>query len=312
MMALSRTALGIGSAVAGGIAFSANDALMKFLSGGYPLHQLVLFRALVAGALIALVALPLAGGLAALRTRRPGAHMLRGLFVVGSNLAFFLGLAAMPLAEAVAVFFVAPLLITAFSVVFLGERVGPRRWTAVAVGLVGAVVVLRPGTAAFQPAALLVLLSATLYAGMHMFTRRMGVTEAAVTLAFSVQVMFAVTAAAVGLAFGDGRLAGGGHPSAEFLLRAWVRPPPGDWVLIGVIGVASGLGGFFVAQAYRLLDAALAAPFEYVSLIMAVGWGWLLFGELPDPLGWAGIALILGAGLFMILREAQLARGGRT
>jgi drug/metabolite transporter (DMT)-like permease len=309
-MALGRTTVGIGSAVLAGVIFSFNDMVMKLLSDDYALHQLVLLRALIGGAVIVGVLMPLAGGLHLVRTRRLGAHLLRGLFVVGSNVAFFLALAAMPLAEAVAVFFVAPLLITAFSVVFLGERVGPRRWTAVAVGLVGVVVMLRPGTAAFQPAALLCLASAALYAGMHMFTRRMGATEAAVTFALYVQVMFAVTSAAVGLAVGDGRFAGGGDPSWEFLLRAWVWPRPADWWLIAAIGAASGLGGFFLAQAYRLVDAGLAAPFEYVSLPMAVLWGIVVFGEFPDAWAWTGIALIAGAGLYMMARETQLARRG--
>ena len=180
-----------------------------------------------------------------------------------------------------------------------------------AVGLIGVVVMVRPGTAAFQPAALLVLASAALYAGMHMFTRRMGGTEQAVTFAFWVQVCFFVTSAGVGLAFGDGRFAGGTDPSWEFLLRAWVVPPAADWPLIAAIGVASGQGGYFVAQAYRLLDAGLAAPFEYVALPLAVGWGYALFDEVPDAWSRTGIALIMGAGLFMMAREAQLARRGR-
>lgn len=309
-MALSRIGLGVASAVIGGLAFSVNDVVIKFLSGGYPLHQLVLFRALIAGAVVMGVLMPLMGGLALIRTQRLPAHLARGMFIVLSNLCYFLALAAMPLAEAVALFFVSPLLITAFSVVFLGEKVGPWRWSAVAVGLIGVIVMVRPGTAAFQPAALLVLASAALYAGMHMFTRKMGGTERAVTFAFWVQVAFVATSAAVGLAFGDGRLAGGGDPSWEFLLRAWIVPPSADWPLIAAIGVASGLGGYFVAQAYRLLDAGLAAPFEYVALPLAVGWGYVLFDEVPDAWSWAGIALIMGAGLFMMAREAKAARRG--
>ncbi|MFN6977347.1 MAG: DMT family transporter [Gemmobacter sp.] len=307
---MSRTLIGVASAFGGGVSFSVNDVVIKFLSGGYPLHQLVLMRAVIAALIVVLVLMPLAGGLHHIRTRRLGAHVLRALFVVASNVCYFLALAAMPIAEAVALFFIAPLLITAFSVVFLGETVGPRRWTAVAIGLVGVIVMLRPGTEAFQPAALLCLASAALYAGMHMFTRRMGVTEAAVTFALYVQLTFIVTAGAVGIALGDGRLAGSEDPSLAFLFRAWIWPPAADWWLIAAIGLSSGLGGFLVAQAYKLVDAGLAAPFEYISLPMAVVWGVVVFGEFPDAFAWAGIALILGSGLYMMWREAKIARRG--
>ncbi|MFN3643523.1 MAG: DMT family transporter [Gemmobacter sp.] len=309
-MAVSRTVIGVASAFGGGVSFSVNDVVIKFLSGGYPLHQLVLMRAVIAALIVVLVLMPLAGGLHHIRTRRLGAHVLRALFVVASNVCYFLALAAMPIAEAVALFFIAPLLITAFSVVFLGETVGPRRWTAVAIGLVGVIVMLRPGTEAFQPAALLCLASAAFYAGMHMFTRRMGVTEAAVTFALYVQLTFIVTAGAVGIALGDGRLAGSEDPSLAFLFRAWIWPPAADWWLIAAIGLSSGIGGFLVAQAYKLVDAGLAAPFEYISLPMAVVWGVVVFGEFPDAFAWAGIALILGSGLYMMWREAQIARRG--
>jgi drug/metabolite transporter (DMT)-like permease len=137
-------------ALASVVAFSTNDMLIKFLSGDYALHQIILLRSLVGMAVVLGVILPFSGGFAALRTKRLGLHLLRGVAVVLSNLFFFMALAAMPLAEAVAIFFVCPLLIAIASVLFLGERVGPRRWGAVVLGMIGVGIVLRPGTEAFQ------------------------------------------------------------------------------------------------------------------------------------------------------------------
>lgn len=181
---------GIFSAIGGSLVFSVNDVAIKFLSGDYALHQVVLIRSLIGLAMMICLVLPFQGGFAALRTSRPGTHLLRALCVVASNLFYFLGLAAMPLADAVAVFFVAPLMITALSVLLLGEHVGPRRWVAVGLGLAGVMVMLRPGPTTFHAAALLPLASALFYALMHILTRRMGTAERAVTMAFYVQVSF--------------------------------------------------------------------------------------------------------------------------
>ena len=130
----SRTnAIGIACAIGAGFFFSVNDVVIKFLSGDYPLHQVVLLRATIGMAVLLGLLAPLSGGFAQLKTRRLGAHLIRGLCVVFANMTFFLGLAVMPLADAVAIFFVSPLVITTFSVVFLGEAVGPRRWIAVVI-----------------------------------------------------------------------------------------------------------------------------------------------------------------------------------
>lgn len=288
--------------------FSMNDLLIKYLSGDYPLHQVMAVRAVVALAFLLAVVVPLAGGFARLRTRRPGMHVLRGFFVVMANLCFFLGLAALPLADAVALSFLSPFLITLFSVLFLGESVGPWRWVSIAAGLVGVALVLRPGTEAFQPAALLPLAGAVFYAMMQTVTRHIGGTETAVSLAVSIQASFLVVSAGVGLALGHGAFAGTGHPSLEFLLRGWVWPGAGDFGLMAVIGLLSALGGFAISHAYRVSEAAFVAPFDYVAMPLAVFWGFIVFGEWPDALAWAGILLILGSGLLLIWREAAARR----
>lgn len=298
--------LGILLALGGSLILSVNDMAVKALSDRYPLHQVVLTRSLVG---LAVVAALLAWSGAGVRTRRPGLHALRVLFVMGSNLFYFLGLAALPLADGVAIFFVAPLLLTALSVPLLGERVGPRRWAAVGAGLLGVLVMMRPGLGALQPAAALVLLSALSYALMHVLTRRMAPTEGALAMSFWTQVGFLALSCAMGLTVGDGRLAATGDPSLDFLLRAWSWPAAADWPVFLATGLAVSTGGLMISQAYRLCEAGLIAPFEYVGIPMAVLWGALVFGTWPDAVGWTGIALIMGAGLYVLWRETRLGRG---
>lgn len=288
--------------------FTCNDVIIKYLSGNYALHQVILIRSSIAMALLLLVFVPLQGGYSVLRTRRFGMHVIRGFFVVITNMSFFAALAAMPLAEAVAVSFISPVLITAFSVVFLGEIVGPRRWFAVVVGLMGVLIILRPGTAAFQPVALLPLLAAVTYAGLNILARKIGATERATTMAFYIQLTFIATSGAMGVLFGDGAMSGNGHASIEFLFRAWVWPTGGDWPLLIVLGLFNGTAGVLIAQAYRLSEAAIVAPFEYAAVPLSVIMGLLVFGEWPDHITWAGIALIMGGGLYIFLREAWVNR----
>lgn len=306
---LSPALTGALSAAAAVACFSVNDTAVKFLSGDYALHQVVMIRSLFGLAFLLALLMPFTGGVAALATRRLGMHLLRAACVVFANMTFFLGLAALPLAEGVALFFVSPLIITLFSVIFLKETVGPRRWAAIAVGFVGVLIVLRPGTEVFQPAALLPIAAAVGYAALHMLTRHIGGTESALALTFYIQLSFIAVAGAMGLAFGDGRLAGTGDASLDFLLRAWTLPAAGDWWVFGLVGVASTLGGLFISQAYRVAEAAVVAPFEYLAMPLAVLWGVLVFDEWPDAVALAGIALIIASGLVIVWREAM---GRRT
>lgn len=288
--------------------FSYNDVSVKWLSGDYALHQVILIRSVIGMTLLLAVIAPLTVGRQIARTRRLGLHLMRGACVVTANMLFFLGLAALPLAEAVAIFFIAPLLITVFSVVFLGEHVGPRRWGAVAAGMLGVLVVMRPGAETFQAAALLPVGAAVAYAGIHILGRRLGPTESAATMAFYIQATFIVVTLVIGLAVGDGRFGDQDHPSLAFLLRAWGWPASADWpVLIG-LGVSVAMAGYLISQAYRLAEAAFVAPFEYIAMPMAVLWGMVFFDETPDAATLAGVMLILVAGLYVAAREGRAAR----
>jgi drug/metabolite transporter (DMT)-like permease len=294
---------GILLALGGGVIMSLNDLSIKALSGTYALHQVILVRAIIGIALVLALAAWSPGGLRQLRTRRPGAQLFRVSIVMVSNVTYFVGLSLMPLADAVATAFIAPLFVTLMSAVILGEYVGPRRWAAVAVGMVGVVVMTRPGAGVIQPAAILVLISAFCYASSHMMTRRMRDTESAATLSFYVQLGFVVVSGLMGLWAGDGHLAQAPGTTWEFLFRPWKLPPQDDWWAFLATGLSVGIGGLMMSQAYRITEAALVAPFEYVGMPMAILWGLVFFGTLPDATAWAGIALICGAGLYTLWRE---------
>lgn len=306
MTQMSATKLGAICATVAVLFFSINDVAIKFLSGDYALHQVVLIRSVIALLIIVAVIAPFTSGWAIARTKRLKMHVLRGLCVVFANMTFFLGLAAMPLADAVAIFFVSPLVITLFSVFFLGEVVGPRRWAAITVGLIGVLVMMRPGTDAFQAASLLPLAAAVCYAGLHILTRRIGGTESAATMAFYIQIVFIFVGISFGLIVGDGRFGDQSDLSLAFLLRAWSWPSVADYPIFLVIGAGTAFAGYLISQAYRVAEASYVAPFEYLALPMAVVWGMVVFDEFPDFWDYAGMALILGAGLFMVWREAHV------
>ena len=302
----SSAIFGCCNAIVAVFCFSTNDVAIKFISNDYALHLVVLIRSLVGLVVLLLFIVPLSGGVNMLYTNRLGLHILRGLCVVFANITFFLGLAALPLAEGVAIFFISPLLITVFSVIFLKETVGPRRWAAVTIGLIGVLVILRPGSATFQTASLLPLSAAFGYATLHMLTRYIGKTEPAASLSFYIQLTFLVVCLMSGLIIGDGKFSGWSDPSLEFLFRAWSWPSSDHYSILILIGTTSALGGFFISQAYRMSEAAVVAPFEYIALPIAVFWGVLVFGEWPDKTTLSGIACILWSGLYIIWRETVL------
>ncbi|WP_298257821.1 DMT family transporter [uncultured Litoreibacter sp.] len=310
-MRLSSTTLGPLFASIAVTLFALNDVTMKFLSGGYALHELVLIRSVVGLAVVLLFMAPFEGGLPALKTKRLGAQMLRAGLVFFANMTFFLGLSVLPLADAVALFFVSPFLITIFSVLFLGETVGPRRWAAVGVGLMGVLIILRPGAASFQLASLLPVFAAFGYAGLHIMTRYLRDTETTVSMVFYIQLTFILASLAFGLVLGDGKFYASSPASLEFLMRPWVWPSAPDLPYILTLGLFAAVGGYFISLAYRTGEAALVAPFEYLALPLSIVLGILMFDEWPDVVAWIGIALILGSGLYTVWREHQLAKRQR-
>lgn len=303
---------GIAFIIAGMVSISVNDMLIKQLSGGYPLHQLVFLRSFI-GLFFSMMLIHLEGGPSILRTDRPLLQAVRGLLLVLSNLCYFAAIAVMPLADATALFFVAPLFITLLSVPLLGEKIGPLRIGAVVVGFAGVLFMQRfwesaetLGTA--RAVLALPVVAALTYAGNQVLTRKLGATTKASALAFYVQLTFIVVSLGMWAVAGDGRFAvGSQNPAAIFLLRAWIWPSGTDWIYLAGLGLNATIVGYCLSAAYRLSDAGAIAPFEYVGLPMAVFWGWSIFGEVPGWEVWAGAALIVGSGLFVIWREQKAA-----
>jgi len=288
--------------------WSAHDVVIKSLSTTYPLHQITFVRGVVAAMVTLLVFVPFDGGWRNLITRYWRIHIMRAALVITANMSFYAGLASLPLGEATAIYFFAPLVITALSALFLREHVGPRRWAAVTAGFVGVILVIRPGADAFQPAALLPLLSAVCYGALQVSTRYMGLNEKASTMSFYMQFAFVVFSATVGLMVGDGRFSGSGDPSLEFVSRAWQWPTPEHWAILVTIGLMVSGAAYMMSQAYRIAEGGLVAPFEYIGMPLSILYGVVFWGDWPEPLAWAGIALIGASGVYVFLREAWLGR----
>jgi drug/metabolite transporter (DMT)-like permease len=220
----------------------------------------------------------------ALPTKRLGLQIIRGVALLGSSLFFISGLRFLPIAEASATSFISPLFVTALSIVFLGERVGKRRWLATAVGLIGVLIILRPGSSAFHPAAFFPLVSALAWACTLIMTRMMSGREHAITtMAYSSIAGACILSALVPF--------------------VWVAPSWHD-ILFGIlIGVSSTAGQWIVVLAFRYADASVLAPFSYTQLLWVGILGFLIFGEVPDVWTVTGAAIIVASGLYTAHRE---------
>lgn len=299
---------GVAFVVTGLTIFSLQDVIIKGLSDGYPAHQIVFLRGLV-GLLPILLLIRLEAGRWSFRSERPYMSVLRGLLGFTCFTAYYLAVAALPLAVAVTLFFSSPLFVTALAGPVLGERIGWRRWLAVLVGFAGVLAIVRPDGGALDPAMAFGIFAAVTYAVMVLITRRIAKRVSGSTMSLYAMLTFIAASGLLGLLLGDGRFAGGGHPSSEFLLRAWVLPGWRDAGLIAVCGLIAGVGFYCLSQAYRVAAPSTVAPFEYCALPWAVLWGFLFWAEIPRPTTWLGIFLIVAGGLYIVHREG--ARGRR-
>jgi drug/metabolite transporter (DMT)-like permease len=268
-------------AVAG---FSLMDAGLKQLSAHYPAFQVAALRGASSLPFVLAWALHRGGIAPLLRVRWP-LHLLRGAMGVAMMASFVYALRTLPLSTAYSIFFVAPLLVTAMSVPILGETVGRRRWTAIGIGLLGTLVLLRPsGDGLGSLAALAVLLAALMYAISAITVRLLARTDS--TQAMMVWLMLL-------MALGAG-------------LLAWPQWQPlrlqDGWLIAG-IGVAGSIGQYAVTEAFRLGEASLIAPLEYTALVYGVLLDVALWGVLPDGITWLGAAIIVGSGLYLLRRE---------
>jgi drug/metabolite transporter (DMT)-like permease len=288
---------------AGAMIFTVQDVIIKWISGDYPVTQILATRSLVAFAPLFLL-LHLDGGLRGVNGRRLGRLLLRAALLFASYTIYYLAIAAIPLAEAVSLFYTAPLFIVALSGPMLQERVGSTRWIAVVVGFLGAVVMCRPGADVVDPAALLSLFSAALYALAQVMARDLGTTYRASVMALAQNAVNLCAALAIGLLAGDGTYAGATHPSLAFLLRAWTTPTTVDLLLMAATGVIAAVAIWCLTQAYRIAEANVLAPFEYTSIIWVVLLAYGIWGEVPRRLTVVGGLLIVAAGIY-VLRAAR-------
>jgi len=274
---------GIALILASTVFLGASDVTAKYLSATLPSIEIAWIRFLVFALIMSPAMVP-GSPLYALRSQRPGLQAMRGVALLGSSLFFISGLRFLPIAEASATGFVAPLFVTALSIVFLGETVGVRRWLATAVGLIGVLIILRPGTGAFHPAAFFPIVSALAWACTLIMTRMMsGRDHAITTMTYSSIVGVCILSALV-----------------RFV---WVAPSWHD-ILFGIfIGLASTAGQWIVVLAFRYADASVLAPFSYTQLLWVSILGFVIFGEMPDIWTVTGAVFIVGSGLYTAHRE---------
>ncbi|MGB3866017.1 MAG: DMT family transporter [Xanthobacteraceae bacterium] len=269
--------------IASTVFLACSDALAKYLTRSLPPVEIAFIRFFVF-ALIMLPAIAMRSGGNVLATRRPVIQVLRGIALVSSSLFFIWGLGYLPIAEASATAFVAPVFVTCLSIVMLSERVGLRRWLATIVGLIGVLIVMRPGTSAFNVAAFFPIASALGWAFALVLTRQIAGTDRPVTtMAWSAIVGLAVLAVL-----------------APFF---WVTP---TWQQVGIavlIGISSTLGHWIVVLAYRHGDASVLAPFTYSQLVWVSLLGFIMFAEIPDRWTVLGACVIICSGLYIAHRE---------
>ena len=264
--------------------FSLMDAGLKLLSAHYPPFQVAALRGLSSLPLVLAWALWTVWPRALLRVRW-SLHLLRGVLGIAMMASFVYALKRLPLSTAYSIFFVAPLLITALSVPILGEKVGPRRWSAIAVGLVGVLVVLRPtGEGMLTWAGLAVLVAAFGYAVSAITVRVLARTDPSQAITFWLLAL---------MALGAGALA----------LPGWVPLRAQDLWIVGGIGVAGAIGQYAITEAFRLAEASRVAPLEYSALVWGLLLDLTLWGVLPDAVTWIGAAIIIASGLYLIRRE---------
>ena len=264
------------------VLFAVADTTSKYLSASLPVVEIQWIRYVLFFGLAILLArrMPLRG----LRPNNLKLQIARGLLVTGSSVLFVFGVRAMSMAEATTISFLSPLLITILSIPLLGEVVGIRRWAAVLVGMAGVLIVVRPGTNGFQPAAFWGMASSLCWASALIITRKISTSDQATTTLLC--------------SSGIGALA-----LTVLAPLGWVWPSGTQWGLLLMLGMLSSLGQWMVILAHRQAAASLLAPFSYSQLIWAIGAGFLVFGVLPDSWTIGGAAVIVASGLYTAHRE---------
>ena len=290
----------------GGIAiFSVQDLILKLLSGDYPLHQAMVLRSLTAIPFMLAITYWFDGSLRTILSANWPAMLARGVLNFVAYTAYYLALAALPMATTVALYFTAPLFITLLSVALLHERVSLSRWLAILIGFGGVIIMVQPGGDLFDWAALLPVFCGFAYALSMVMARRMGTRNSAAAMAFWGNNAFLLCSLALAAVFGAGNHAGEMHPSLAFMARGWVTPTLTDTALMCACGVIAAVGLTLLTEAYRIGQNSLVAPFEFTFAFWGLLWGWLFWSQLPDALGWLGIAIIIVAGIYVVRSDQK-------
>ena len=269
--------------------FTLMDASVKWLGASYPTAQIMFFRCAVALVPV-LVIIGLRGGPRVLRTRHKRLHLLRSLLGIAAMGCAFYAFSLMPLADAIAILHSAPLFMTALSVLLLRERVGIRRWSAVIVGFVGMLIVVRPGAGMLDGGGLYMLMAAFLIGCTTIVIRHLGRIDDPVCITF----YFTLTGVAVS--------------AAGLLLQGWVAPPATDLALLAAVGLLGGLGQYCMTLSYRHVAVGIVAPCKYLTIVFGGLLAYGIWGEVPDLQSLVGIGLIVLTGIYTLHRE--LPRGG--
>ncbi len=278
---------GIAYVLVFGVLIVGMDALVKHLTTLYPIAMVIWARYVFHVATTPLLGLE--GGVRGLvATARPALQVARSLCMLGATVTFFGALAYIPLADAIAISFVAPFLITLLAVPLLGERIGPRRIAACGLGFLGALLIIRPGFEERHWAYLLPLGTAVAYAFYGILTRRLAAERPTTSLFYTASI--------------------GALVSSAFVPFHWVAPDATGWLLLAAVGVVAAIGHLLLIKAYRLAPASVIAPFAYLDMVWATLYGLVLFDDFPDAPSWLGVAVIVAGGLYVFRREAP-ARG---
>ncbi|WPZ35638.1 DMT family transporter [Thalassobaculum sp. OXR-137] len=286
-----RVLLGIGLMLLSVALLPIMEGLAKSMSDRYVVVQLVFARFAFQSLFIVPIA-ALRHGRELRRGNRLALQIARGLSILAGTGFFYWSLRTLPLADGLALMFVAPLIVTAISALFLGEQVGARRWAAVLVGFLGVLVILRPGLGVFQPGAVLALAAGCCIATYALLTRHLSTAAPPlVTLAYTSLV--------------------GALCTAILLPFVWNTPDAGDWLRMAVMGSVGAFGHYFMIRAFEQAPASVISPFIYAEIVMATTIGYLWFGDFPDAFTWTGIAILIASGVYLSWREHVAQRRAR-
>jgi len=287
-----RPMLGIVLLIACLVAMAGIGGLAKVLSARYSIAEILLFRFGFA-VIPFLVMLPRNGGLDVLRTRRPGEHAVRVFSGITALSLFFYAIATIPLADATALAYAAPIFIVILSIPLLGETIGYRRWIAVITGFVGVLMIAQPSGLGWNLGYLAGVGSALFGAVVSVFLRRMAPTERTSTIA----IFYNSTGA---LFFGS-----------WVLIAGWTTPDTHDLLLLILLGSLAGPQQYMLTASYRFAEASLLAPIDYIAMVIAALVGYLFWSEVPAMTTWIGCAIIAGSGIFVAYRERMAAKKSR-